>query len=117
MHTVKTIAAILGLMFVTSACSSELDEAQPLSIGTSGSDAAFSFYDRDGDSVVSAKEIYKVEQGFGASRITSNSEAERVLGDYDFDNSRSLDNLEFTGLVHARVLVGVLSHPEWTQPK
>lgn len=117
MHRVKAIAAVLGLMFLTSACSSELDEAQPLSIGTSGSDAAFSFYDVNGDSVVSAKEIYKIEQGFGASGITSDSEAEKVLGDYDFDNSRSLDNLEFTGLVNAKVLVGVLYHPEWTQPK
>ncbi len=116
MHAIKSIAAIFGLVLMTSACSSELDEGQPLSIGTSGSDAAFSFYDIDRDLVVTAKEIYLGEKKFGATRVTSDDIAEQILVEYDLDGSGVLDNLEFTGLVNAKVLSGVLYHPEWTKP-
>jgi hypothetical protein len=39
-----------------------------------------------------------------------------VLADYDLDANKQLDNLEFTGLVHANVLSGTLHHPEWVNP-
>lgn len=115
MHRIKSIAAILGLMLMAGACSSEADEAQPLSIGTSGSDAAFSYYDKDADRIVSAKEIYVGEKDFGATQVSSQAIAEQILADYDFDGNGVLDNLEFTGLVNAKVLSGILHHPEWTQ--
>ncbi len=116
MHAIKSIAAILGLVLMTGACSSELDEGQPLSIGTSGSDAAFSFYDVDRDLVVTAKEIYFGEKKFSATRVTSDVIAEQILVENDLDSSGALDNLEFTGLVNSKVLSGVLHNPEWTKP-
>jgi hypothetical protein len=114
MHAIQSIAAILGLIMMTSACSSEVDEAQPLPIGSSGSDAAFSYYDADGNRLVTAYEIYSGEKKFGATQITSDDVAQQILGDYDFDEDKKLDNLEFTGLVNAKVLVGPLHHPDWT---
>ncbi|WP_141735731.1 hypothetical protein [Oligoflexus tunisiensis] len=118
MHTRQAIAAILGLMLMTSACSSELEEAQPLAIGTTGSDAAFSYYDQgeSQDRVVTAQEILEGEKRFGATAVTSLGVARQLVSDYDFDGDGALDNLEFTGLVHARVLSGVLYNPHWTNP-
>jgi hypothetical protein len=115
MHTLHSIAAILGLMLMTCACSSESDEAQPLPISKTGSDAAFSYYEKSGDGFVDAQELYKGEQSFGATGVTSKEIAEQILADYDFDGN-GLDNLEFTGLVHAKVLSGILHHPEWAAP-
>lgn len=116
MHTRTSIAAILGLILMTSACSSDGDDAQQLPIGSSGSDAAFSYYDADGDKLVTATEIYRGEKKFGATQMTSDEAALNVLVDYDFDANKQLDNLEFTGLVHANVLAGTLHHPEWVKP-
>jgi hypothetical protein len=116
MHARTSIAAILGLILMTSACSSDGDEAQQLPIGSSGSDAAFSYYDANGDRLVTAAEIYRGEKKFGATQITSDDAALNLLSDYDFDADKQLDNLEFTGLVHAKVLSGTLHHPEWVNP-
>jgi hypothetical protein len=102
-------------MLMSGACSSELDEAQPLSIGTTGSDAAFSYYDKDKDGTVSARELHRGEVAFGATAIRSEKAAEQVISHYDFDGDGLLDNLEFTGLVQANILAGVLQNPEWTR--
>jgi hypothetical protein len=119
MHTRQAIATILGVMLMSSACSSGLDEAQPLAIGTTGSDAAFSYYDRgeNQDRVVTAAEIYQGEKRFGATAVTSLDVARQLVEDYDFDGDGALDNLEFTGLVNAKVLTGVLYNPQWTNSK
>ncbi|HET9238350.1 MAG TPA: hypothetical protein VFO10_13905 [Oligoflexus sp.] len=117
MHRRASIAAILGLILMISACSSEGDDAQQLPLGSSGSDAAFSYYDANGDRLVTAAEIYRGEKKFGATQITSDQAALNVLVDYDFDANKQLDNLEFTGLVHAHVLSGTLHHPEWVNPQ
>lgn len=116
MHTRRSMVAILGLILMTSACSSDGDDAQQLPIGSSGSDAAFSYYDANGDRLVTAAEIYRGEKRFGATQFTSDEAALNVLADYDLDANKQLDNLEFTGLVHANVLSGTLHHPEWVGP-
>jgi hypothetical protein len=117
MHTRRSIVAIFGLILMTSACSSEGDEAQQLPIGNGGSDAAFSYYDANGDRLVTAAEIYRGEKRFGATQITSDEVALNVLVDYDFDANKQLDNLEFTGLVQSGILSGTLHHPEWVNPQ
>jgi hypothetical protein len=116
MYTRRSMVAILGLIVMTSACSSDGDDAQQLPIGSSGSDAAFSYYDANGDRLVTAAEIYRGEKRFGATQFTSDEAALNVLADYDLDANKQLDNLEFTGLVHANVLSGTLHHPEWVNP-
>jgi len=113
MHASKIIAALLGLMIVSSACSSDMDEAQTLTVGTTGADAAFSFYDIDHDMVISPREIYEIEKRFAGTVVTSEEAASQILDDYDLDGTGRLDNIEFTGLVNARILAGVQQNPEW----
>lgn len=114
MHALKIAAAILGVIMLTSGCSSDLDEAKPLSLGKTGSDAAFSFYDADHDLVISPKDIYEGEKQFAATYIDSEAVASQIMVDYDMDSDGQLDHIEFTGLVNARILAGVQKHPEWT---
>lgn len=114
MHAFKTLAALLGLVMLTGACSSERDEARPLPIGKTGSDAAFSFYDNNSDLTISASDIYEVEKRFPQTRIGSEETASHLMADFDLDADGQLDNIEFTGMVNARILAGVHVHPEWT---
>lgn len=117
MHSFHVIAALLGLIMLTGACSSERDEARPLPISTTGSDEAFSYYDVDHDLLISPRDLLKAEEPFAGTSITSEDAASQILEQFDVDGTGRLDSIEFTGLLNAKILAGAQHHPEWTRPR
>ena len=97
-------------MFLTQACSSGLDDDAKQMTVSSKLETAFRAYDLvEHDGLITADELLQVEKKYEPRSVATRDEARSLIESFDMNGDGVLDSVEFSGLLHENILLGVPS--------